>query len=88
MLSVLGKKYLAPQLIRRGACQGIEDAAALGVLFSKDFQYTQNVEEGLKMYEQIRKSRAERVQYCSVLATEDIRERIGFSSLVSMADLQ
>jgi salicylate hydroxylase len=35
------------------------------------------------MYEKIRKPRAERVQYCSYLATEDIRERIGFSSLVS-----
>ncbi|KAK8858797.1 hypothetical protein IAR55_003027 [Kwoniella newhampshirensis] len=65
----------------QGACQGIEDAAALGLLFSKDFKYTQNIEEGLKMYEKIRKPRAERVQYCSFLATEDIRERIGFSSL-------
>ncbi|ORY25836.1 hypothetical protein BCR39DRAFT_485094 [Naematelia encephala] len=65
----------------QGACQGIEDAAALGVLFSKDYRYTQNIEEGLKMYEKIRKPRAERVQYCSFLATEDIRERIGFSSL-------
>ncbi|RSH95522.1 hypothetical protein EHS25_000614 [Saitozyma podzolica] len=65
----------------QGACQGIEDAAALGVLFSSKYNYTQNIEEGLKMYEKIRKPRAERVQYCSYLATEDIRERIGFSSL-------
>lgn len=68
----------------RGACQGIEDAAALGVIFSSKYNnYTQNIEEGLKMYEKIRKPRAERVQHRSYLATEDIRERIGFSSLVS-----
>ncbi|WVQ78499.1 hypothetical protein IAT38_000585 [Cryptococcus sp. DSM 104549] len=65
----------------QGACQGIEDAATLGEIFSKKFNYTQNIAEGLKMYEKIRKPRAERVQYCSYLATEDIRERIGFSSL-------
>jgi salicylate hydroxylase len=35
------------------------------------------------MYESIRKPRADRVALCSRLATEDIRERIGFSSLVS-----
>ncbi|KAG7527658.1 hypothetical protein FFLO_06720 [Filobasidium floriforme] len=65
----------------QGACQGIEDAAALGLIFSRRYNYTGNIEEGLKMYESIRKPRADRVALCSRLATEDIRERIGFSSL-------
>jgi salicylate hydroxylase len=64
----------------RGAVQAIEDAAALHIIFGKDFGYTQDVAAGLKLYEKIRKPRATRVQAASIRATEDINERIGFSS--------
>ena len=36
---------------------------------------------GLKMYERVRKERATKVQSASARATEDLNERIGFSSL-------
>ncbi|TRM64901.1 hypothetical protein BD626DRAFT_567760 [Schizophyllum amplum] len=66
----------------QGACQAIEDAAALGIIFSKNYpQYTHDVAAGLRMYEKIRKPRASRVQMASRLATDDINERIGFTSL-------
>ena len=64
----------------QGAVQAIEDAAALGIVFSRDHGYTNDVESGLKLYEKIRKPRATRVQAASIRATEDINERIGFSS--------
>lgn len=59
----------------------IEDAAALGIIFSKDYGFTTDVEAGLAMYQQIRKPRATRVQNASARATENLNERIGFSSL-------
>lgn len=65
----------------QGACQAIEDAAALSIIFSKDFGYTNDVKAGLELYEHIRKPRATRVQTASARATENINERIGFSSL-------
>jgi len=66
----------------QGACQAIEDAAALGLVFSRTYsQFTQDVPAGLKMYERVRKERATKVQMASARATEDINERIGFSSL-------
>ncbi|KAM0752962.1 FAD/NAD-P-binding domain-containing protein [Meredithblackwellia eburnea MCA 4105] len=65
----------------QGACQAIEDAAALGIIFSKDYNFTTNVEAGCKLYEEIRKPRATKVQAASIRATDDINERIGFSSL-------
>jgi salicylate hydroxylase len=64
----------------QGAVQAIEDAAALGIIFSKDYNYTSDVASGLQLYEKIRKPRATRVQDASIRATEDINERIGFSS--------
>ena len=64
----------------QGAVQAIEDAAALGIIFSKDYNYTRDVASGLQLYEKIRKPRATRVQDASIRATEDINERIGFSS--------
>jgi 2-polyprenyl-6-methoxyphenol hydroxylase-like FAD-dependent oxidoreductase len=72
---------------RRGACQALEDASALSLIFSPHYQYTRNIPEGLAKYQELRKPRADRVAYCSALATEDIRERIGFSSLVSAPGL-
>jgi salicylate hydroxylase len=66
----------------QGACQAIEDAGALGIIFSSKYpQYTKNVTAGLKLYNQIRQSRASRVQEASKRALENINERLGFSSL-------
>lgn len=39
------------------------------------------MEVGLSMYEKIRKGRATRVQQASLRATENLNERIGFTSL-------
>ena len=67
----------------QGACQAIEDAAALGIVFSSKYNFTdspKDVSNGLKVYEQIRKPRASRVQAASARARENINERIGFSS--------
>ncbi|KIW65408.1 hypothetical protein PV04_07671 [Phialophora macrospora] len=64
----------------QGACQAIEDAAALGIIFSKDFGFTQDIQAGLELYQRIRKPRATRVQAASARARENITERIGFSS--------
>ena len=64
----------------QGACQAIEDAAALGLIFGRDYTYTSDVEEGLRLYERIRKPRATKVQQASARARENINERIGFSS--------
>lgn len=59
----------------------IEDAAALGIIFSDKYGFTNDVEAGVAMYERIRKGRATRVQQSSARATENLNERIGFSSL-------
>ena len=64
----------------RGAVQAIEDAAALGIIFSSKYAYDRDVEAGLKLYERVRKPRATRVQLASLRATENINERIGFST--------
>lgn len=66
----------------QGACQAIEDAGALGLIFGKDYNFTHNIEAGLKLYEEVRKPRASRVQAASARARENITERIGFSSNV------
>ncbi|WRT70062.1 uncharacterized protein IL334_007056 [Kwoniella shivajii] len=65
----------------QGACMAIEDAAALGLIFSKNYHFTRDVRKGLELYEAIRKPRATRVQAASARATENLNERIGFSSL-------
>jgi salicylate hydroxylase len=62
----------------QGACTALEDAAALGLLFQKEF-YAGSVEEALKLYERVRKPRATKVQAASARARENIHERIGFS---------
>lgn len=67
----------------QGACQAIEDAGALGNIFSKP-QFTQSSEainKGLELYQTLRKERATRVQSASRKALENLNERIGFSSL-------
>lgn len=65
----------------QGACMALEDAAALGTIFGKDYEFTDNVNSGLSFYEHIRKPRATRVQAASARATENLNERIGFTSL-------
>lgn len=67
----------------QGACQAIEDAAALGIIFSEKYSFTNNVEAGLAIYEKIRKDRATRVQQASSRAGENfMNERLGFKPLV------
>ncbi|KAF7354941.1 Salicylate hydroxylase [Mycena sanguinolenta] len=69
----------------QGACQAIEDAAALGIIFSDkyDFASDANITRGLELYQTIRKPRATRVQSASVKATENLNERIGFTSMTA-----
>ncbi|KAH8422251.1 uncharacterized protein LDX57_000009 [Aspergillus melleus] len=64
----------------QGACQAIEDAAALGIIFGPRYTFTVDVVAGLRLYEKIRKPRASRVQEASARARENLSERIGFSS--------
>lgn len=67
----------------QGACTAIEDAAAIGIIFSRKYNFASSREEiakGLQLYESVRKPRASRVQAASARAREDITERIGFSS--------
>ena len=65
----------------QGACQAIEDAAALGIVFSDKYNFTDNVEGGLAIYQKIRKERATRVQQSSTKAMGELKERIGFTTL-------
>lgn len=60
----------------QGACQAIEDAAALGIVFSKG-HFRGDIREALEVYEQVRKPRATKVQSASARARENINERIG-----------
>ncbi|KAJ4989223.1 salicylate hydroxylase [Stagonosporopsis vannaccii] len=69
----------------QGACMAIEDAAALGILFNKDY-FTGNVEESLAVYEKIRLPRATKVQASAAKAAYNINERIGFSSNTSFSN--
>lgn len=64
----------------QGACQALEDAGALGIIFGQDYDFTTDIRKGLELYEQVRKPRATRVQAASAKARLNINERIGFSS--------
>ncbi|KAM0466114.1 hypothetical protein ACHAPV_001067 [Trichoderma viride] len=63
----------------QGACMALEDAGALGILFSTKYAHL-SIPEKLQLYEQERKPRATRVQESSRRARTDITERIGWSS--------
>jgi salicylate hydroxylase len=63
----------------QGACQSIEDAGALGTIFSKK-NFNGNIREALEVFEEVRKPRGTKVQAASARASENIHERIGFSS--------
>ena len=54
----------------------IEDAAALGILFSKN-AFNGNVEQTLEAYQLVRLPRATRVQAAAAKAAYNINERIG-----------
>lgn len=63
----------------QGACMAIEDAAALGILFSPEY-FDGNVEQALSVYTTVRLPRATRVQSSAAKAAYNINERIGFSN--------
>ena len=63
----------------QGACQSIEDAGALGTIFSKK-NFNGDIREALEVFEAVRKPRGTKVQAASARASENIHERIGFSS--------
>ncbi|KAK1248652.1 hypothetical protein MKX08_006872 [Trichoderma sp. CBMAI-0020] len=63
----------------QGACMALEDAGALGILFSTKYTHLP-IPEKLQLYELERKPRATRVQESSPRARTDITERIGWSS--------
>jgi salicylate hydroxylase len=63
----------------QGACQSIEDAGALGTIFSKK-NFNGDIREALDIFEAVRKPRGTRVQAASARASENMNERIGFSS--------
>ncbi|TQV92901.1 salicylate hydroxylase [Cordyceps javanica] len=63
----------------QGACMAVEDAGALGILFSPRYADL-DVPGKLALYERVRKPRATRLQEASRRARTDIRERIGWSS--------
>lgn len=60
----------------------LEDAGALGYIFSEEFRgiWENDVGKGLELYEEVRKERASRVQAASARARTDLSERIGWSS--------
>lgn len=60
----------------QGACMAIEDAAALGILFSPKY-FNGDVKDTLQVYEQVRLPRATRVQSAAAKAAYNINERIG-----------
>lgn len=66
----------------QGYCMALEDAGALGFIFSKEFEHiwSEDVNKGLKLYEKVRKERASRIQAASARARTDLSERIGWSS--------
>lgn len=63
----------------QGACMAMEDAGALGIIFSP--KYTSlNIDQKLRLYETTRRERASKVQIASAKARTDLNERIGWSS--------
>jgi len=59
----------------QGACMALEDAAALGILFNKDY-FKGDVTDSLAVYEQVRLPRATKVQASAAKAAYNINERI------------
>ncbi|KAJ5638229.1 hypothetical protein N7490_008108 [Penicillium lividum] len=68
----------------QGACMAVEDAAALGILFSKEY-FNGRIEDSLAVYQAIRLPRVTRVQAAAAKAAYNINERIGFSANKNIA---
>lgn len=64
----------------------IEDAAALGILFSKPY-FSGDVTEALEVYQKVRLPRATKVQAAAAKAAVNINERIGTSNLSQHSDV-
>ncbi|KAF4121920.1 salicylate hydroxylase, partial [Geosmithia morbida] len=62
----------------QGACMAIEDAAALGILFSEGY-FDGDVAGALEIYTQTRLPRVTKVQAAAARAAYNINERMGFS---------
>lgn len=62
----------------QGACMAIEDAAALGIIFSKK-HFNGDIDEALAVYQEVRLPRVTRVQSAAAKAAYNINERIGES---------
>lgn len=60
----------------QGACMAIEDAAALGILFSEKY-FSGDIGEALSVYDTVRLPRVTRVQSAAAKAAYNINERIG-----------
>ena len=60
----------------QGACMAIEDAAALGILFNRDY-FRGDIAQALAVYEEVRLPRVTRVQSAAAKAAYNINERIG-----------
>lgn len=69
----------------QGFCQGIEDAAALGLVFGEEY-FKGDIRRALELYEKVRKQRATRVQTASAKARTDLNERIGWSTGLERKD--
>lgn len=54
----------------------IEDAAALGIIFSREY-FSGNIADALEVYQKVRLPRATRVQAAAAKAAYNINERIG-----------
>jgi salicylate hydroxylase len=66
----------------QGFCQAVEDAGALGYIFSQEYSdiIGNNTRLGLEIYEKIRKDRATKIQTASLRARTDVKERIGWQT--------
>ena len=60
----------------QSACMALEEAAALGILFGKNY-FTGDVCDSVSTYELIRLPRATKVQAAAARASQNINERIG-----------
>ena len=63
----------------QGFGQAIEDAAALRVVFGKEY-FDGDTKRGLRRYESVRKGRATKIQDASLRARKDPRETIGWKT--------
>lgn len=68
----------------QGACMAIEDAGALGVLFSRKY-FNGDINQSLSVYNSVRLPRVTRVQSAAARAAYNINERIGMFQPLSLS---